>query len=141
MSDKVFLDTNLWFYFFVKTPQAKFERVQELVDAEAESVYVSTQVLGELFNALTRKSSFSRGEVGNIIFDLISSLPILEIDTSKVLQALEVNSRYGYTYWDSLIIATALSSDCTILYSEDMQHNQLIENKLRIVNPFTNPVA
>ena len=40
------------------------------------------------------------------------------------------------TYWDSLIVATALSSECSILYSEDMQHNQLIENKLRIINPF-----
>lgn len=136
MTANIFLDTNLWFYFFVKTPQDKFERVQELVDAQAESVYSSTQVLGELFNALTRKSSFSRDEVRNIISDLISGLPILEIDTSKVLRALEINSRYGYTYWDSLIVATALLSECVILYSEDMQHNQLIENKLRIINPF-----
>ncbi len=43
--------------------------------------------------------------------------------------------RYGYSYWDSLIIATALQNDCSILYSEDMQHNQLIEGKLRIINP------
>ncbi|MBW4578546.1 MAG: PIN domain-containing protein [Tildeniella nuda ZEHNDER 1965/U140] len=61
---------------------------------------------------------------------------MLDIDTPKVTQALEIASRYGYTYWDSLIISTALASDCTILYSEEMQHNQPIENKLRIINPF-----
>jgi predicted nucleic acid-binding protein len=38
--------------------------------------------------------------------------------------------------WDSLIIATSLQRNCSILYSEDMQHNQVIEDKLRIVNPF-----
>ncbi|APB35038.1 Putative nucleic-acid-binding protein, contains pilt domain [Gloeomargarita lithophora Alchichica-D10] len=48
---------------------------------------------------------------------------------------MEINIRYGYSYWDSLIIATALQSNCNILYSEDMQHDQLIEGKLRIINP------
>jgi predicted nucleic acid-binding protein len=44
--------------------------------------------------------------------------------------------RDRYTYWDSLILATALLANCTIGYSEDMQHNQLVESQLRIVNPF-----
>ncbi len=60
---------------------------------------------------------------------------VVDIDASKVLQAIELNIRYGYSYWDSLIIATALQRDCDILYSEDMQHDQLVESKLRIINP------
>jgi len=60
---------------------------------------------------------------------------VVDIDQSKVLQAMEVNIRYGYSYWDSLIIATALQNNCGILYSEDMQHDQLIEDRLRIINP------
>jgi predicted nucleic acid-binding protein len=66
---------------------------------------------------------------------MTNTFPILEIDTPKVLQALEINARYGYSYWDSLIIAAALQNNCSILYSEDMQHNHLIEDKLRIINP------
>ncbi len=135
------MDTNLWVYFFSKDPLEKSERIEELVDAHTETLLVSTQVLGELYNVLTRKKLSSKSEVEAIILRLIASFAVLDVDTPKVLQAIEINSRYRYTYWDSLIIATALSSDCTVLYSEDMQHNQLIENKLRIINPFTNPVA
>jgi len=43
---------------------------------------------------------------------------------------------YKFQFYDCLIIATALENNCTILYSEDMQHNQLIEDKLTILNPF-----
>jgi predicted nucleic acid-binding protein len=72
----------------------------------------------------------------NIISDIVSTFPVQAIDTLQVLQALEINAKYNYSYWDSLIIATALLSDCSIIYSEDMQHNQLVENKVRILNPF-----
>jgi len=68
---------------------------------------------------------------------LISTFPPHDIDSLKVLKAMEISDRYGYAYWDSLIVATALISDCAILYSEDMQHNQQFEGKIRILNPFT----
>ena len=48
----------------------------------------------------------------------------------------EAARKYNYSFYDSLIIAAAIESGCSILYSEDMQHNQLIEEKLKIVNPF-----
>ena len=141
MSDKLFLDTNLWIYFFTKDPQPKFQRVNELIDTNADSIFISTQVLGELYHVLTRKKLFSRQEAEAFVVRLINDFPIISIDATSVTQSINLNLRYGYTYWDSLIIAIALASDCTILYSEDMQHNQLIENKLRIINPFTNSVA
>ncbi|MFM6846199.1 MAG: PIN domain-containing protein, partial [Dolichospermum sp.] len=62
--------------------------------------------------------------------------PIQSINITEVIQALEINAKYNYSYWDSLIIATALLSECSIIYSEDMHHNQLIENTVRIINPF-----
>ncbi|WP_416670574.1 PIN domain-containing protein [Egbenema bharatensis] len=136
MSDKVFFDTNIWIYFYSKMPVEKFQKIQELLVDPERLVEVSTQVLGELFHVLTRKKITSTSEANTIILELVNASQILEIDTPKVFQAIEIHSRYGYTYWDSLIIATALSSDCTTLYSEDMQHNQLLENKLRIINPF-----
>jgi predicted nucleic acid-binding protein len=67
---------------------------------------------------------------------MITAFSVLEIDPLKVVQALDLNLKYGYSYWDSLIIATALLSDCSFVYSEDMSHNQLIEDKVRIFNPF-----
>jgi predicted nucleic acid-binding protein len=54
----------------------------------------------------------------------------------ELLSQLTVMERYRFSFYDSLIIATALEASCTTLYSEDMQHGQLIENKLLIINPF-----
>ncbi|MBC8485458.1 MAG: hypothetical protein H8D45_05400 [Bacteroidetes bacterium] len=48
----------------------------------------------------------------------------------------KLKEKYHYSVYDSLILASAIEADCTILFSEDLHHNQLIENKLRIINPF-----
>jgi len=85
---------------------------------------------------LTRKKLVADNEDQQIVLEIVSSFTISEIDTLKVIQALDIKSRYQYSYWDSLIIATALILDCTILYSEDLHHNQVIEQKMRIINPF-----
>lgn len=135
MSDNVFLDTNLWIYFFTKDSLNKAERIADLINIHLPSLLISTQVLGELYNVLTRKRIFSNTEAQAIVSGLANRTLVLDIDTDKVLQAMEINIRYGYLYWDSLIIATALQSNCGTLYPEDMQHDQLIESKLRIINP------
>ena len=52
--------------------------------------------------------------------------------------AIKIKEEYKLQFYDSLIIATALENSCSILYSEDMQHGQIIENSLKIINPFEN---
>ncbi|NJN86991.1 MAG: PIN domain-containing protein, partial [Leptolyngbyaceae cyanobacterium SL_7_1] len=135
MNDKVLLDTNLWVYLYSKNPEDKYTKVYELLSNRIASLIISTQVLGELYNVLRRKKFRTQPQAQEIISQLVGGFDILEIDSSKVLKAIEINGRYGYSYWDSLLLATALLSDCTTLYSEDMQPNQLIENQLRIINP------
>ena len=115
MSDNVFLDTNLWVYFFAKDPQEKGTVVAGMINDQISSLVISTQVLGELYNVLTRKHIFANPEAQAIVLGLVNRTSTVEVDTSKVLQAIEINIRYGYSYWDSLIIATALQSDCSIL--------------------------
>ena len=58
----------------------------------------------------------------------------LELET--VRRCMDIKERYGYSWWDSLVLASALDSGCTVLYSEDMQSRQVVEGSLRIVNPF-----
>ncbi|YAF98363.1 MAG: PIN domain-containing protein [Nodularia sp. CChRGM 3473] len=135
MTDKIFLDTNLWIYLYAKNPPEKFQQVAEILKNNSSSLLVSTQILGELFHVLTRKKFTSKTDTITIILDIVNTFPIQPIKTTEVIQALEINAKYHYSYWDSLIIATALLSECSIIYSEDMQHNQLIENKVRILNP------
>lgn len=62
---------------------------------------------------------------------------ILVTNTRDIIQeATKIADRYGFSFYDSLIISAALNAGCKKLYSEDMQHNQLIEKKLIIINPF-----
>ena len=135
MSGSVLLDTNLWVYLYSKKPTDKYEKVSQLFLPNIQSLIISTQILGELYNVLVKKKLQTRSQAQEIILQLVDGFDILEIDAQKVLKALEVSAGYGYSYWDSLIIGTALLSDCAILYSEDMKHNQLIEENLKIINP------
>lgn len=58
------------------------------------------------------------------------------IDKEAILLSFKITKQYKYSIWDSLIIASALESNCSVLYTEDMQDGQIIDGKLTIVNPF-----
>lgn len=132
----ILLDTNIWVYLLGQSSLKKSAKAQKLVNDNFELIIISTQILGELYNVLTKKKLKPKDEAKQIILEMVKNFTIVEIDALKVLAALEINLNYGYTYWDSLVIATALQHDCDSLYSEDMQDNQLIEQKTRIINPF-----
>jgi predicted nucleic acid-binding protein len=61
---------------------------------------------------------------------------VASVSKNTVLQSFEIKNRYRFSYWDSLVLSSALENGCNIIYSEDMQDNQLIDEVLRIVNPF-----
>jgi predicted nucleic acid-binding protein len=136
MSDKVLIDTNVWIYLYASNPQAKYEKSQQLIHENFANIILSTQVLGEFYHVMTRKNLQSAEAAKEIVVETMATFPVLEIGAASVLEAMNIHQEYGYSYWDSLVIATALLNDCSSLYSEDMQHNQLIESKLRIINPF-----
>lgn len=137
MSDRVLLDTNIWVYLYSKEPKDKYEKADTLLFSHLDALVVSTQILGELYNVLIKKKLQTQAQAQEIISEIITGFYIHEATSAYVAKAVQINIRHGYSYWDSLLIATALLSDCNILYSEDMQHNQVIEGRLRIVNPFT----
>ncbi|MCL1464357.1 PIN domain-containing protein [Argonema galeatum] len=136
MKDKVLFDTNIWIYLYAQNIPDKSGKVRELVNNNFTSIIISTQILGEIYNVLIKKKLKPKDEAKQIILEMVTNFTIVEIDVFKVIAALEINSKYGYTYWDSLVLATALQYNFNILYSEDMQADQLIEKKTRIVNPF-----
>jgi predicted nucleic acid-binding protein len=82
MSDRVFLDTNLWVYFFAKDPLDKAERITDIVNAQLPSLIISTQVLGESYNVLTRKRIFSNTEAQSMVSGLANRTVVVDIDTS-----------------------------------------------------------
>ena len=136
MSDKVLIDTNLWVYLYAKSPETKYFKIKQLVETNFDNIIFSAQIIGELYHVLTKKNFCAKEEAKDIIVEITNAFSIIEIDTANVLKALDINNKTGYSYWDSLVFATALLNDCRFLYSEDMQHNQIIENKTRVINPF-----
>lgn len=136
MTKPIFLDTNLWVYLYDKRNSDKSQIVSSLVECEFKRIIVTTQVIGELFNVFIRKKIVEEETAQIIVKEIIETFPVVAIDTFHVLEALEVRKRYKYTYWDSLIIASAIAQGCEFLYSEDMQHDQLFGDNLTLINPF-----
>jgi len=134
MNDNILLDTNLWIYFY--STDIKSEKVQSLLEQNFDTVRVSTQVLTEIYNVLTKKKLQTIENAEQIIKQIASQFTVYQIDSDTVLKAIEINKNLRYSFYDSLLIATALQQNCRILYSEDLHHQHIIENRLQIINPF-----
>nr|VFJ50661.1 MAG: Predicted nucleic acid-binding protein, contains PIN domain [Candidatus Kentron sp. FM]VFJ50820.1 MAG: Predicted nucleic acid-binding protein, contains PIN domain [Candidatus Kentron sp. FM]VFK10352.1 MAG: Predicted nucleic acid-binding protein, contains PIN domain [Candidatus Kentron sp. FM] len=134
MSDKCFVDTNLWIYLYSEDKRAT--TVERLVDKHFHQVIISTQVLGECYSAMIRKRLCTPDRATNIIDSLMESFEVAVISVPTVKRAVGIQRRYGFSYYDSQMIAAALEQGCAILYSEDMHHGQVLEGSLTIINPF-----
>lgn len=136
MSDKVFIDTNILIYAFSEDEPQKQQIALSLIESVTYDATISNQVINELANVFLKKFKLSTSAVEDAILELDSLLNIVSFDISTQIKALRLKERYNLQYFDSLIISTALENKCNILYSEDMQHEIIIDNRLKIVNPF-----
>ncbi len=137
MKDKCFLDSNLLIYSIDEKDPSKREHVQKFLD-EIDTIHVpviSTQTIGEFFNVSTRKLRIPK-ENSMILCNLLKDkYPIYEISVENVYHALKISRQTQFSYWDSLILAVAIDTGCTIVYSEDLNAGQIIEG-VKIINPF-----
>jgi predicted nucleic acid-binding protein len=106
-----------------------------LESMERNRIFISTQVINEYYSTLIRKN-VADAIIQNKIRELIEIVEVFPVDLPTVIYSWKVRERYGFSIWDSLIVATALKGRCTVLYSEDLQHEQLIENRVLVLNPF-----
>jgi predicted nucleic acid-binding protein len=139
MSGESFLDSNIFIYTFDDVALEKQRIAQELVGTALRdgSAVISYQVAQEVLNVLTRKLAVSMG-VGDAARYLATTLePLWRVQPSaELFQAgLTLQARYQFGFYDSLIVAAALSAGCARLYSEDLQHGQQVEG-LAIEDPF-----
>ena len=134
MPDKVFIDSNIIIYLYSEDEPDKRERCQQLV--RTHQGIISTQVINEVSNVLYRKMNLTVSELRAVVDELFKAFSVSLLNQDSIKLALSILERYAYSYWDSVIIASALENSCSILYSEDMQHKQIIEGKLQIINPF-----
>ena len=132
MQDNIFIDSNVVLYAFSKNKRKK-EIAKNIIRNRGN---ISIQVLNEVSNTLFKKSKLEPTIVKKSIDLLIKYFQVYEVKIYTIFRALDLKERYKFSYYDSLIIASAIENGCDILYSEDMQHKQVIDDKLTIINPF-----
>ena len=140
MSDsKSFIDTNIYAYSFDKSEAAKSNIASNLIEdlCGSSKAVISYQVIQEFYNLATGK--FKEKLKHDDVRDFVKNImyPYCEVFSSFDLfeQALEISQRYRYGFYDSLIIAASIMSNCKYLFTEDMHHGQVME-RVEIVNPF-----
>lgn len=138
MSDKYFVDTNILMYAHDVAAGAKHERAKALIEElwRHRSGVVSTQVLQELCVNLRRKAAkpLSLKITREILTDYLA-WDVVTNTGESVLDALELEERYGISFWDALVVQAAEASGAEVLYSEDLSDGQSYRG-VRVVNPF-----
>jgi predicted nucleic acid-binding protein len=129
---EVFFDTSILLYLLSNDTE-KADRVETLL---AEQGTISVQVLNEFAVVAIRKLKMPMSEVREILDTVRAVCDVKPVTIETHDRALAIVERYGFSLYDSLLIAAALLAGSKLLYCEDLQHGQLIEHQLRIVNSF-----
>lgn len=138
MNDKCFVDTNILVYAHDREAGAKHDKARTLIEDlwRTGSGVISTQVLQELCVCVRRKAAQPLGLAAtrDIVTDYLA-WEVVIITGQSVLDALEIEQRYGISFWDALVIHAAERAGASILYSEDLSEDQMY-GTVRAVNPF-----
>ena len=138
MPDKFFWDSNLWVYLNTESQDAGDMGKKRLLEKRfltTFNIVISAQVINELANVLFKKYQQSEAEIKGRLEQILLQVEVVALSEDLTLQALDLKSRYQISWYDSLIVAAALSADCQFLYTEDLQDGLLIEGRLQVVNP------
>ena len=134
-----FVDSNVLVYFVDLASPEKRAIARSLIGdlLERGDAHISFQVVQETLNVITRKfqTTVPPDDARQFLQDVL--VPLWTVMPTRMLyeRALMIHGRYGYSFYDALIVAAALAAGCTRLYSENLQHGQRIES-LTIQNPF-----
>ena len=141
MLDRFFIDTNIFVYAYLDNPSVKSDHRKHILARRFlsdfimdDEIIISTQVCNEYYSALL-KNGIDDTAIQQSLTHLTESLFVASVSKKTVFQALSIKNKYRFSLWDSLIVSSALENDCSTLFSEDMQHGQIIEGTLTIRNP------
>lgn len=137
MTDKPFVDTNVFVYLFGIVKGARSDHRTEIAEQiVAGGASISVQVLNEFVQVCRKKARLDWDKISGML-ELIEQLcaPAVPLTCETHREAVSIARRYGFHFYDSLIIASAIEAGCSVLYSEDLQNGQSI-GSIRIENPF-----
>lgn len=129
---EAFFDTNVLLYL-ISADTKKADRVEELLEQPA---VISVQVLNEFTAVASHKLGMSLTDIREVLETVRKVCRSEPLTIEDYDGAVEIAMRYKFSFYDSVIVASALRAECKTLYSEDLQHRQVIDRRLTIVNPF-----
>jgi len=128
MADKIFIDSNIWLYLFLSDGTNKFKIAEEYISKNVNnSMFISYQVINEVTNQLVRHN-FNEKIIKENIDHMYKICTVHNFSKEIILSASSLRERYCFSFWDSIIIASAANSGCNILATEDMHDGMQIEN-------------
>jgi predicted nucleic acid-binding protein len=132
MPDKAFSDSNVLLYL-LSGAESKAARVETLLELD---LTISVQVLNEIVNVSHRKYRQSWETINEFVSTIKALCEVVPVTERVHDQARSLAERYKFSFYDACIVSAALDSDATVLYSEDMRPELVVDRRLRIVNPF-----
>lgn len=138
---RIALDTNVLAYAEGIDGPERQQRTWEILEplAERDTLFVPTQVLGELFNVIIKKGHKDRNAARRAILGWRDSFDIIDIRAETTLSAIDLSADHAFSIWDAVIMAASAQAGCRILLSEDMQDG-FTWSGLTVVNPFADPL-
>ena len=130
-----FVDTNIWLYAFSDTQDKQKHRAARALVRQTPRIALSTQIINEVSINLVRKLQADEGAVRDLIRSFYRRYLVIELNRSILLHASDLRVAYHFSFWDSLVVASALAAGAATLYSEDMQDGLIVQNQLSIINP------
>ncbi len=136
MTERVFVDTNIWVYAIDRSEPVKRELARAAIAPRADAnLAISSQVMSEFYTVATRKlASPLSEEQAAMMVDRLSQLPLVPVDGDLVLRAIAGSRSWGISLWDALIIRAAEVAGCAVVLSEDLADGARY-GSVRVSNP------
>ena len=131
-----FIDTNVWLYAFIASQDERKSNLANKLIQGSRSTVVSVQVINEVCGNLVKREQFTPAQTRDVISDFYATCVVVSQDEIVLMMATELRERYSLSYWDSLIVASAIISGATTLFSEDLHDGLVVNQQVTIVNPF-----
>lgn len=130
--NNVFLDSNIILYLL----DAHTEKGKTAGNLLRQGPHINAQVLIEVGNVCNKKYKWTKHEICDFWYFLMADCKVSCLSETLLADAIYLTEKYDFQLFDAIIVSGALEAGCAILYSEDMQHQLVVENKLTIINPF-----
>jgi len=137
IENKVFFDSNIFVYSVDSSDSRKQVIAQNLLSNSVveKNGIISTQNIQEFYNVCTKKFNIESKVAKNIIEAFAEQFLVVKVSLKIILKAIDIHRAYCISFYDSLIIATAICEGCVFLFTEDLNDGQIVEG-VKIINPF-----